>query len=147
MQSAPAESAQTPHVPSAGDHRLTHRQRKLGHERGLGAASVGGVTGSSPARVSRPQSAARHYFAAKRCVDIVGACVLLVLASPLLAAIPIAIKLDSRGPVLFRRSTSGTSRPTSPVTTAPLRNCDPGAGSATPTVRCATRGSPASGHG
>jgi lipopolysaccharide/colanic/teichoic acid biosynthesis glycosyltransferase len=54
--------------------------------------------------VSRPQSATRRrYLAVKRGVDIVGACLLLMLASPLLVAIPIAIKLDSRGPALFRQ--------------------------------------------
>ncbi|MGH9215113.1 MAG: sugar transferase [Acidimicrobiales bacterium] len=54
--------------------------------------------------MSRPQSATRRrYLAVKRGVDIVGACLLLMLASPLLAAIPIAIKLDSRGPALFRQ--------------------------------------------
>jgi lipopolysaccharide/colanic/teichoic acid biosynthesis glycosyltransferase len=34
-------------------------------------------------------------------MDIVGACVLLVLVSPLLAIVPIAIRLDSKGPALF----------------------------------------------
>ena len=56
------------------------------------------------ARVRRPPGAERRrYFAAKRCVDIIGASVLLALASPLLAAIALAIKLDSRGPALFRQ--------------------------------------------
>jgi lipopolysaccharide/colanic/teichoic acid biosynthesis glycosyltransferase len=36
-------------------------------------------------------------------MDIVGACFLLVLSSPLLVAIPVAVKLDSRGPALFRQ--------------------------------------------
>jgi lipopolysaccharide/colanic/teichoic acid biosynthesis glycosyltransferase len=39
----------------------------------------------------------------KRVADIVGASVLLVLVSPLLVAIAIAIKLDSTGPALFRQ--------------------------------------------
>ena len=117
MSSVPPESARAPYAPSARDHRFTQREREPGHHRGPGFASVGastvtappagpvaGVAGSSRARVSRPQSAARRrYFAVKRSVDVVGACVLLVLTSPLLAAIPIAIKLDSRGPVLFRQ--------------------------------------------
>jgi lipopolysaccharide/colanic/teichoic acid biosynthesis glycosyltransferase len=61
-----------------------------------------GPAGSTPTRLSRQHGAARrHYFAAKRCVDIVGACVLLVLVSPLLAIVAIAIRLDSGGPVLF----------------------------------------------
>ncbi|MEX2024479.1 MAG: sugar transferase [Thermoleophilaceae bacterium] len=41
-------------------------------------------------------------FVIKRTFDIVGALLLLVLLSPLLLAIALAIKLDSRGPVLFR---------------------------------------------
>jgi exopolysaccharide biosynthesis polyprenyl glycosylphosphotransferase len=45
--------------------------------------------------------------AAKRGLDVVGAGALLLLLSPLLIAISIAIKLDSRGPVLFRQPRSG----------------------------------------
>jgi len=41
-------------------------------------------------------------FALKRGFDMVGAIVLLVLLSPLLAAIVLAVKLSSRGPVLYR---------------------------------------------
>lgn len=41
-------------------------------------------------------------FALKRTFDIVGALLLLAVLSPLLAALALAIKLDSRGPVLFR---------------------------------------------
>ncbi len=40
---------------------------------------------------------------AKRSFDVVGASVGLVLAAPILAIIAIAVKLDSRGPVLFRQ--------------------------------------------
>ncbi|CAN5471520.1 hypothetical protein BH10ACT1_BH10ACT1_42740 [soil metagenome] len=40
---------------------------------------------------------------AKRAFDIVGASIGLILASPLLAASAIAVKLDSRGPVMFRQ--------------------------------------------
>jgi exopolysaccharide biosynthesis polyprenyl glycosylphosphotransferase len=45
--------------------------------------------------------------AAKRALDVVGAGVAILLLSPLLAAIAVAIKLDSRGPVLFRQRRSG----------------------------------------
>ena len=56
------------------------------------------------AGLSRHHGSARpRYFAAKRCVDLAGACVLLVLASPLLVVIPIVIRLDSRGPALFHQ--------------------------------------------
>jgi Undecaprenyl-phosphate glucose phosphotransferase len=52
-----------------------------------------------------PLSAAEH--AAKRCIDVIGAGLGLVLTSPLLAAVAIAIKLDSRGPILFRQHRLG----------------------------------------
>jgi exopolysaccharide biosynthesis polyprenyl glycosylphosphotransferase len=41
-------------------------------------------------------------FALKRTFDVIGAIVLLVLLSPLLAAIVLAVRLSSRGPVLYR---------------------------------------------
>ena len=44
---------------------------------------------------------------AKRVLDIFGAGLALLMLSPMLIAIAIAIKLDSRGPVLFRQRRSG----------------------------------------
>lgn len=44
---------------------------------------------------------------AKRCFDLCAAIVLLVLVAPLLAALAIAIKLQSPGPVLFRQTRLG----------------------------------------
>lgn len=41
--------------------------------------------------------------AVKRLIDLAGALVLLPLVAPLMAVIALAIKLDSRGPVLFRQ--------------------------------------------
>jgi exopolysaccharide biosynthesis polyprenyl glycosylphosphotransferase len=46
-------------------------------------------------------------FALKRTFDVLGAVVLLVLLSPLLAAIWVAVKATSRGPVLFRSIRQG----------------------------------------
>ncbi len=46
-------------------------------------------------------------FALKRTFDVVGASVLLVLLSPLLVSILIAVRLSSRGPVLFRSMRPG----------------------------------------
>jgi exopolysaccharide biosynthesis polyprenyl glycosylphosphotransferase len=43
----------------------------------------------------------------KRCFDLVGAGLGLLVISPLLAAIAMAIKLDSRGPILFRQRRMG----------------------------------------
>ncbi len=46
-------------------------------------------------------------FALKRTFDIVGATVLLALASPLLLAITIAVRVSSRGPILYRSMRRG----------------------------------------
>ena len=43
----------------------------------------------------------------KRCVDIVGALVGIILSSPIMIATAIAIKLDSPGPVLFKQTRVG----------------------------------------
>lgn len=45
--------------------------------------------------------------AAKRVIDLVVACGLLVLLSPLMAVVAVAIKLDSPGPVLLRQDRIG----------------------------------------
>lgn len=49
----------------------------------------------------------RRYRAAKRSLDILGAGVGLFLLLPLLAAIALAVKTNSKGPVLFRQSRYG----------------------------------------
>lgn len=49
----------------------------------------------------------RTFRAMKRSIDILGSLLLLMLLSPLLAAIAVAIKLTSRGPVLFRQQRIG----------------------------------------
>jgi exopolysaccharide biosynthesis polyprenyl glycosylphosphotransferase len=43
----------------------------------------------------------------KRMLDVVGSAVALVLLSPLLAAIAIAIRIDTQGPVFFRQTRTG----------------------------------------
>ncbi len=45
--------------------------------------------------------------AAKRFIDLLGAGIALVLLAPLMAAVAVAIKLDSRGPVLFKQRRCG----------------------------------------
>ena len=45
----------------------------------------------------------------KRAFDLIGAALLLMVLSPLLALIALAIKLDSRGPVLYRSHASRAS--------------------------------------
>jgi exopolysaccharide biosynthesis polyprenyl glycosylphosphotransferase len=43
----------------------------------------------------------------KRALDVLGACVGLVLSAPLVAVLAIVIKLDSRGPVFYRSTRVG----------------------------------------
>ncbi len=49
-------------------------------------------------------------FAGKRTLDIIGAFLLLALVSPALIVVAIAIKLDSKGPVLFVQERVGSKR-------------------------------------
>jgi len=49
----------------------------------------------------------RGQFLFKRLVDVVGASLSLILAAPLMLLVAAAIKLDSRGPVLFRQERIG----------------------------------------
>ena len=53
---------------------------------------------------SRPRPV---YDSAKRAIDIVLAPVLLVLALPFIAVLAVVVKLDSRGPVIFRQTRVG----------------------------------------
>src|SRR6266704_2607810 len=72
---------------------------------GDGATTVAGSR-LYPARQSRDT---KKYLpqTVKRVIDIVGSGVLLLFLSPLLAAIALAIKLTSKGPVLFRQDRLG----------------------------------------
>ncbi|HET7037838.1 MAG TPA: sugar transferase [Thermomicrobiaceae bacterium] len=51
-----------------------------------------------------------NYFAVKRLFDVVVAGALLVACAPALLLIALLIKLDSRGPVIFRQERVGTRR-------------------------------------
>jgi exopolysaccharide biosynthesis polyprenyl glycosylphosphotransferase len=62
---------------------------------GMPLLSIDAPTFSAPSRVS------------KRTLDLVGAGLALIVLSPLLLAIALAIRLDSRGPVLFTQLRSG----------------------------------------
>jgi len=46
-------------------------------------------------------------LAVKRAIDVVGAALLLLLASPLLVVVALLIRISSRGPVIFRQVRSG----------------------------------------
>jgi len=48
-----------------------------------------------------------RWLAAKRCTDVMGSVCLSVLSFPLMAGIAVAIKLESRGPVLFSQRRAG----------------------------------------
>jgi lipopolysaccharide/colanic/teichoic acid biosynthesis glycosyltransferase len=58
------------------------------------------------------------YFGCKRCLDLAIAAALLVLLSPLLLLIALAIKLDSRGPILFTQQRVGARRRVEPGRTS-----------------------------
>jgi lipopolysaccharide/colanic/teichoic acid biosynthesis glycosyltransferase len=69
--------------------------------------------GESPANrkfypdLSKGQVENRLPLAVKRVIDVAGSALLLIVLSPLLAAIAIAIKLSSKGPVIFRQERFG----------------------------------------
>lgn len=56
------------------------------------------------ANANRPR---RFYPAMKRVLDIAAAVTLLVLAAPVMAAVAIAIRMDSAGPIVFRQARLG----------------------------------------
>lgn len=75
-------------------------------------AHVGGTASASPEPVSSETTAQlprlnRSSLAVKRFVDLLLASVTLVLVAPLMAAVALAIKATSRGPVLFRQERIG----------------------------------------
>jgi lipopolysaccharide/colanic/teichoic acid biosynthesis glycosyltransferase len=57
--------------------------------------------------ISRKEDSKKLAFGIKRVMDIFGSATALVFAAPILAAIAIAIKLTSKGPVLFRQERLG----------------------------------------
>jgi lipopolysaccharide/colanic/teichoic acid biosynthesis glycosyltransferase len=58
--------------------------------------------------VERLETNRRGYFAAKRFMDIIGACLGLILCFPLFVAVALLIKLeDWRGPILFSQTRVG----------------------------------------
>src|SRR5262249_18321917 len=50
------------------------------------------------------------HLAIKRAIDLVGAAIGLVVLAPVFAALAIAIKLDSKGPVIFAQERVGLNR-------------------------------------
>ena len=74
------------------------------------AVTAGGSrAAAAPAHVHAEDPVAASFYVrrGKRLVDVIGAAIALVLASPVLLLIAIAIKLDSRGPILYRSTRIG----------------------------------------
>ena len=63
------------------------------------AGPVGREAGSAPLA---PPSVHSQGYRAKRAVDVIGATVLILLALPVLGILALAIRLTSRGPVVYR---------------------------------------------
>lgn len=59
-------------------------------------------TNSSPRKASR-----QHHDFIKRCIDLVGAGVALTIFSPFILSIAVAIKMTSKGPVIFKQTRIG----------------------------------------
>ena len=79
-----------PQVPSAGKMEL---------------ANVSGV--AQPMIGLRRTPTAEAQLALKRLIDIIGGTIGILIAGPVMAATAIAIKLDSKGPVLFKQIRAG----------------------------------------
>jgi exopolysaccharide biosynthesis polyprenyl glycosylphosphotransferase len=73
----------------------------------LGGARVLDEVGGMPLLSIGVQPLSRSSRATKRALDIAVSACALVLLAPLLAAIALAVKLDARGPVLFRQPRPG----------------------------------------
>jgi hypothetical protein len=72
----------------------------------VGRSAIGALDGVPVLRFRRFDLAGPE-VAVKRLVDVIGAVLGLLILSPLLAAIAIAIRATSRGPVLFRQERVG----------------------------------------
>ncbi|MFZ5877406.1 MAG: sugar transferase [Nitrospirota bacterium] len=57
--------------------------------------------------LTRPKLSRSAYFAAKRVIDIVGSLICLTAFSTIFVAIAVAIKVSSRGPIIFRQERVG----------------------------------------
>jgi exopolysaccharide biosynthesis polyprenyl glycosylphosphotransferase len=93
---------------------------------GIGSANLDWVWGIPLLRVRRA-ALRRQAWWVRRAIEVVLASILLVLASPLLAAIAAAVRLSSPGPILFRQPRIGQDGRT--ITVAKFRSLrvdDPG---------------------
>ena len=65
------------------------------------------MVGGIPMRMVSSRPVNRHDLLAKEAIDKFGAVLLIALASPLLAAVAVAIIFESEGPVIFRQTRTG----------------------------------------
>lgn len=90
-------------TPNAAEQRTGHPS-VVGSPGGTGSASVAAPTGAPAAGRRRPT---RRQAVAKRALDVVAAASGLLLASPVMAAVAVAVRVDSPGPVLFTQRRVG----------------------------------------
>ena len=64
-------------------------------------------TSPEPDLVAGRRSTPTGYRIAKRSIDLVGSVLGLLLSSPIMALVAVAVKLESRGPILFRQERLG----------------------------------------
>ena len=57
--------------------------------------------------IGHERKGVKVYLGIKRAIDIVGALIGLILLSPILLIVAIAIKLDSKGPIIFGHTRKG----------------------------------------
>src|SRR5579863_5502609 len=91
----------------AGSRSAAAGRRSAAGERSAAAGARSAVAGQLSIAAAR-RAAGRIFTAtARRLLDLTVAGVLLLVLSPLLAAIALAIRIDSRGPALFRQRRVG----------------------------------------
>jgi exopolysaccharide biosynthesis polyprenyl glycosylphosphotransferase len=90
--------------------RVGVRARYMADLFGASRGWVGEVEDQQVSLVSVPSAPSGWRFVAKRMTDLVGASVALVLVAPVLVASAVAIKLTSRGTVLFVQHRYGLNR-------------------------------------
>jgi lipopolysaccharide/colanic/teichoic acid biosynthesis glycosyltransferase/ADP-glucose pyrophosphorylase len=98
------------------DHCLVGEGAVIGEGATLRDQSVTAPSNPSGGRKSRGVAfgqadwqvhVSRFYLAAKRAIDVVASAIILVLLSPVLLAVALAVKLDSPGPIFFRQIRCG----------------------------------------
>lgn len=98
------------------DHCLVSEGAVIGEGASLRGQCIISPTGSTPNKGARgiifgnvewQAPASRFYLTSKRVIDAVFAALILILCSPILLAVALAIKLDSPGPIFFKQVRCG----------------------------------------